>query len=82
MWYVYILLCRDSSLYTGVTNNVLKRFHQHLCGQGAAYTRSHHPICVVYTQRVRTKSRALKREREIKNMKRSEKIALLHFSIV
>jgi len=78
MWYIYILLCCDSSLYTGVTNNVLKRFHQHCIGKGAAYTRSHPPICVVYTQRVRTKSRALKREHEIKMLPRSEKIKLIH----
>ena len=81
MWYVYILLCHDSSLYTGVTNDVTKRFHQHSIGKGASYTASHKPVCIVYTHRFKTKSLAMKREYEIKQWPRRKKIRFLHLAL-
>jgi putative endonuclease len=77
MWHVYILLCSDKSLYTGATNNLEKRFLSHQNGKGAAYTRSHKPLKIVYSEEFGTKSEALKREIEIKSWSREKKITAL-----
>ena len=42
-WYVYILECRDGSLYTGIATDVERRYAAHVAGKGARYTRSHPP---------------------------------------
>lgn len=77
MWYVYILLCQDASLYTGVARDPVKRFSIHKSGKGAKYTRSHKPLRIIYQEEVGTYSGALKREREIKSWSRDEKIDTL-----
>lgn len=81
MWFIYIILCRDHSLYTGITNNLEKRLAAHLKGTASAYTISHKPLRIVYTEVVGTKSEALKRELEIKSWPRSKKISNLGLSI-
>ncbi len=73
-WFVYILLCRDKSLYTGIAKDVQKRFGEHLAGRGGAYTRSHKPIRILYTEPSTSRSAALIREAEIKRWPRSKKI--------
>ncbi len=80
MWHIYILLCADKSFYTGATNNLEKRFKDHQSGKGGAYTRSHPPVKMLYSESFETKSEALKREAEIKKWKRVEKIQNLHLS--
>jgi putative endonuclease len=77
MYYVYILLCSDNSLYTGSTNDVEKRFKDHLAGRGARYTKSHKPIKIVYRKKFTTKSDALKREAEIKKWSKAKKEELV-----
>lgn len=77
MWFVYILLCEDKSLYTGSSNDIQKRFFDHKNGKGGRYTRSHKPVRLVYSEQLSTKSEALKREREIKNWSREKKIRVL-----
>ena len=74
MWYVYVLLCEDGSLYTGYSNNVNERFSKHKNGKGGRYTRSHKPVRLVYQEQLTTKSEALKREKQIKGWSRKEKI--------
>lgn len=74
MWYVYILFCKDQSLYTGITNNLKKRFLEHKMGKGGRYTRSHKPIKIIHKEKFLTKSKALKREMEIKSWSREKKI--------
>lgn len=74
MWFVYVILCQDNSLYTGYTNNLQKRFETHQKGKGAIYTRSHKPLKIVYSQKFTSKITALKREREIKSWSRTRKI--------
>ena len=74
MWHVYVLLCIDGSLYTGVSNNLQKRFLDHKNGKDGRYTRSHKVIKIVYSEKLPTKSEALKREAEIKSWKRKKKI--------
>ena len=76
MYYVYILLCRDGTLYTGSTNDVGKRFKDHLEGRGARYTKSHKPKKLIYQESFSTKSEALKREAGIKIMTKAKKEAL------
>lgn len=81
MWFVYILLCEDNSLYTGSTNNLEKRFLDHKNGKGGRYTRSRKPVRMVYKEEFKTRSEALKREIEIKSWKRKQKIQALKLPI-
>jgi putative endonuclease len=76
-WCVYILRCRDGSLYTGATNDLPARLAVHRAGRGGAYTRSRLPVRVVYAERVRGRSAALRREWELKQLPRPEKLALV-----
>jgi len=76
MWHVYLLLCKDKCIYTGITTDLKKRFAAHAAGKGGRYTRSHKPVKILYLEKYRTKSKALKREAEIKKWKREQKLAL------
>lgn len=76
VWTVYILACGDGSLYTGITNDLEKRLAAHRAGTGARYTRGRGPLEIVYTEKKRNKSYALKREAAIKALSRAEKVAL------
>lgn len=77
MYIVYILLCADDSLYTGITKNLERRFTRHVLGKASRYTRSHRPLKVVYTEVRLNKSLALKREGHIKRLTREEKLSLI-----
>ena len=77
MYYVYMLQCRDGSLYTGIAVDVQKRLSVHNRGQGAKYTRSRLPVRLVYQETQPDKSAALKRELEIKGLTRVEKLRLI-----
>ncbi len=77
MWHVYVLLCGDGSLYTGISNNLEKRFSDHKNGKGGKYTRSHKPVQLVYKEQFHTQSEALKKEAEIKSWTREKKLSLL-----
>ena len=76
-WYVYMLRCGDGTLYTGMTDNVKKRFAAHCAGKGAKYTRGRGPLELVYTEAVSDKSAALRREYEIKKLSRQGKLDLI-----
>ncbi|HBL51981.1 MAG TPA: hypothetical protein DEV73_03350 [Candidatus Zambryskibacteria bacterium] len=78
MWFVYILLCEDGSLYTGYSSNVQRRFSDHKDGKGGHYTRSHKPVKLVYSEQLLTQSEALKRESQIKGWSRDKKIKVLN----
>ena len=75
---VYILECKDGSLYTGYTNNIDKRILTHQQGKGAKYTRGRTPVKLVYTEHHVTKSEALKAEYQIKQLNRKEKKRLIY----
>jgi putative endonuclease len=77
VYFVYILKCADDSLYTGITTDVVRRFKEHQAGRGGNYTSSHYPRKVVYTEKRRNRSQALKREAEIKSFPRTKKLALV-----
>ena len=79
-WLIYILECRDGSLYCGITNNIEKRLKQHkgeIIG-GAKYTRSHWPCKLVYKEKSASQSKALQREVIIKKMSKVEKQTLIN----
>ena len=77
MWYLYILRCKDDSLYTGITTDVEKRLEAHRAGKGAKYTRGRGPLELVYREECGDHSDALRREAEIKRLPREEKLKLI-----
>ncbi len=78
-YFVYIVRCRDGSLYTGITNDLERRLRMHNDGNGAKYTKSRRPVALVYSEVRPSKSDALKREIEIKALSRAQKEELCHF---
>ena len=76
-WRVYILRCRDGSLYTGSTNDLGRRLERHASGRGARYTRSRLPVSLVYEERAKSKGAALRHEADLKRFTRAEKVALV-----
>lgn len=77
MNYMYIVRCKDGSLYTGWTNNLEKRIKDHNSGNGAKYTKSRLPVELVYCEMFETKEQAMSREFRIKNMTRFQKLELI-----
>jgi putative endonuclease len=76
-WHVYLLCCRDGTLYAGATNDLTARMDRHAAGRGARYTRSRLPVELVFAVRVRNRSAALRREAAVKKLTRPEKLALV-----
>ena len=70
--------CNDNSLYTGITNNLQKRITAHNSGKGAKYTKARLPVKLVYKENYKTKGDSLKREFEIKKLKRIQKLNLIN----
>ena len=79
MYFVYILVCEDDTLYCGYTNDLEARLIAHNSGKGAKYTKSRLPVRMVYHESFETKSDALKREAAIKKMSRNEKLHLIFY---
>jgi len=77
MYYLYILLCKDKSVYTGVTNNIERRFSEHKNKKGGHYTGSHGAIKILYKEEYSTLKEVLKREKQIKGWRREKKLALI-----
>lgn len=77
MDYVYIVECTDNTLYTGYTNDPARRIEEHNSGVGAKYTRGRGPVELVYLEEFSDKSEAMKREYEIKQLSKSEKLELI-----
>ena len=80
MWYIYVLLCADNSLYCGITKNLEKRLKQHngeLKG-GAKYTRGRGPCRFVYIKKAMNRSIASKLEYQFKQLSRKNKINLIN----
>ena len=76
-WFVYVVRCRDGSLYTGISTDVAARVAVHNGGRGARYTRARRPVELLYVERKRSRSTALRREAAIKGLTRTEKLALV-----
>ena len=78
MWYVYILQCSDTTLYTGVTNDIDARLHAHNhLATGAKYTRVRRPVILVYSEKCESRSSAQIREAKIKRLTRLKKLKLI-----
>lgn len=77
MWHVYILKCKDNKLYTGITKNLKRRLNEHRCGRGGRFTRIRTPVKLVYYKNTLNRSRALKKEAEIKKLSRKSKLDLI-----
>lgn len=75
--FVYMLRCKDGSLYTGWTNDLEHRLAMHSSGRGAKYTRGRGPLELVYSEELPDKKAALRRECAIKKLRREQKLALL-----
>ena len=80
-WYVYIILCSDASLYTGITTDINRRFaeHENLSGEGkgAKYFRGRSPKQVIYSEGGHNRSTASQREAALKKMSREQKLFLI-----
>lgn len=76
-WYVYIIECNDGTLYTGISNNVDKRLEKHTFDLGAKYTRKKGPFKLVYIEKYIDRSQASKREYQIKQLTREQKLKLV-----
>lgn len=77
MWYVYIVLCNDDSLYTGITTDVERRIEEHNTKKGAKALYGKIPVRLVYNECYSSQPLALKREYEIKSWKREKKLELI-----
>ena len=77
MYYLYIIRCKDKTLYTGISTDVKRRFKEHQGKIGGAYTRSHPVDKIVYMEKLKDRGSALKREAQIKSWPRKKKLTLL-----
>lgn len=77
MWFVYILKCKNGDLYTGITDNVARRFQEHKSGKGGHFTKSFIAVEMLFSEGHPDKSSALKREAQIKGWPRRKKLALI-----
>ena len=78
MYYVYILKCADSTLYTGITTNTKRREKEHNTSNlGAKYTKARRPVRIVYAKNFKNRSLALKEEIRIKKFTRKQKLELI-----
>jgi putative endonuclease len=75
-WHLYLLRCGDGTLYCGIAVDVAARLAQHRAGKGAKYTRGRAPLELVYEEVCASRSEALKRERTVKRLTRTAKLAL------
>ena len=76
-WELYILLCGDGTLYTGIARDPLKRLEIHRSGKGAKYTRGRQPLKLLYREACGSHAQALRRELAVKKLTRAQKEALI-----
>ena len=77
MFYTYMIRCSDNSIYTGMTNDIDKRYSEHVMNKGAKYTKSHQPEKLEAVWRSKDKSLACKLEYQIKQLTKKQKEALI-----
>ncbi len=75
--WVYLLRCRDGSLYCGWTTDVARRLAEHQSGKASRYTRSRLPVELVWSRRMGSRAEALREEHRIKRLPRAQKLRLL-----
>ena len=80
-WYVYMVVCSDRTVYTGITRDVEKRIAEHNNGaSGAKYTRSRRPVSLSYLEELPSRSTASSREYQLKKLNRQQKLQLIESS--
>ncbi|MBN1688601.1 MAG: GIY-YIG nuclease family protein [Candidatus Omnitrophica bacterium] len=72
-WSLYILRCSDGSLYTGITNDLNRRFKMHSEGKASRYTRTRRPVEILYEEKCGTRTQAMVRECKVKSYPRIKK---------
>jgi putative endonuclease len=72
-WFLYLLQCSDGTLYTGITNDLVRRVKQHNSGIASKYTRSRLPVALLHKERCKSRSSALKKEYALKQLSKKEK---------
>jgi len=77
MYFTYLLQCKDGTVYTGITTDVRRRFEEHKNGKGGRYTGSRKAQKILYTEKHKDRSSALKREAQIKSWRREKKLELV-----
>ena len=78
MWYVYILECRDKTLYTGITKDLKRRLEEHNTSViGAKYTKGRRPVHLVFSKKFASQSEALKEECRVKKLSRAKKLKII-----
>lgn len=80
-WTLYIIQCRDASLYTGITTDISRRLSEHNAKKGAFYTQNKTPVKLVYQETMANQSEARRREVVIKRLTRKEKLELVGMKI-
>ena len=78
MYFVYLLLCKDDTIYTGITTDLERRLKKHKDGTASHYTRARGAVKMLYSETHKNRSSALRREAEIKRWSRAKKLALIH----
>jgi putative endonuclease len=76
-WFVYIVECKDKSLYVGITTEIEKRINDHNSGKGCHYTKYRKPVKLLFYEKHKNRSSATKRELEIKKFSRTKKFDLI-----
>lgn len=79
MYKVYIALCMDGSLYTGITGNIKDRYQRHVSGSGSQHTRQRKINRILYTEDFLSRKEAARRERQIKGWRREKKLNLIKY---
>lgn len=74
VWHLYLLRCRDGSLYAGIATDVARRFREHAAGTGAKYTRAHPPECVLASRPYPDRGSALRAEHALKRLPKTHKL--------
>lgn len=81
MWFLYILKCADSTLYTGITTDISRRIAEHESGKGAKYCRGRTPLTLVFSQEFDNRAKASKAEIMVKKLGKKEKLELIRNKI-
>jgi len=77
-YYVYVILCKGNTFYTGYTKDLDSRMRLHMNGKAARYTRMHRPQKIVYVEEFGSRAKAMQRERKVKRLTHNQKLALIN----
>jgi putative endonuclease len=77
-YYVYVILCKGNTFYTGYTKDLDSRMRLHMNGKAARYTRMHRPKKIVYVEEFGSRAKAMQKERKVKRLTHNQKLALIN----